>query len=437
MHRSADETTPAAPAEKWLWLTIVVLGAVFFVKEHDLRVSQYEQYAPWAASSEATPSGGNVAKGLAVGLVALLGTYYLVRGDRPLRLGGTLSLLLAFYCAWATASVAWSIDPALTVRRLAVAAFCVIGALGIARRHAPRDLAAIAMVVMGAYLAIGVAAEAALGTFRPLSAGYRFAGTLHPNSQGFFMATFCLAAFCLARDAPRHRKWLLAAMALGFCFLLLTRSRTAMAGLALGLAAVWFVGASNRARLYGMAAAVWVICTAALTVSLLGLDVQEQALRAVMLGRQEQSEALTGRLPIWTELTRYVQQRPLTGYGYESFWTAEHIEDVSEDVQWLFREAHSAYLDAVLSVGLIGAAALLMIVLLGIYRAAAAYRAAGDPGHGFTLGLMAVGLVNAALESGIIGANFVSLLIGCGLVQLATAPRPEPAAGPAPENQGG
>ena len=40
-------------------------------------------------------------------------------------------------------------------------------------------------------------------------------------------------------------------------------------------------------------------------------------------------KSLTGRMPIWTELMRYVDRRPLTGYGYESFWTAENIEDLS------------------------------------------------------------------------------------------------------------
>ena len=34
-------------------------------------------------------------------------------------------------------------------------------------------------------------------------------------------------------------------------------------------------------------------------------------------------------MPLWTELLGYVKQRPILGYGYDSFWNARHIEDVT------------------------------------------------------------------------------------------------------------
>jgi len=138
-----------------------------------------------------------------------------------------------------------------------------------------------------------------------------------------------------------------------------------------------------------------------------------------MLGRQEESESLSGRVPIWLELTNYARARPLQGYGYEAFWTAKHIEAVSEELQWPLREAHNAYLDCTLSVGLVGAAALLLSVFLAMQRAAVGYRATGDMGFAFTLGMLAFAVVSACLESGVASPNLITLIAGSGVAMLA------------------
>jgi O-antigen ligase len=150
-----------------------------------------------------------------------------------------------------------------------------------------------------------------------------------------------------------------------------------------------------------------------------GIDVEEQFVSTAMLGREGESDALTGRLPVWNELQNYARQRLWQGYGYDSFWTPQHIEDVSEEFHWRFREAHNAYLDAALSIGIVGAATLLMIVLSGIYRTSGAYRAEGDACSGFTLGMLVFGLISAMLESGMAGTNFITLITSCGLMQTA------------------
>ena len=122
-----------------------------------------------------------------------------------------------------------------------------------------------------------------------------------------------------------------------------------------------------------------------------------------MLGRQEESEALTGRVPIWTELLGYVRARPLQGYGYESFWTAKHIEDVSDDLQWPLREAHNAYLDAVLSVGLIGVATFLAAVADRAAPRRGRVSRDGRPRLRLHLRVLVFGMVDACLESSMAG----------------------------------
>lgn len=404
-----------------LWLAIIVVGGVFFFVAHNFQVSQYERFAPWSdADGTLTAAGQNWVKGLALSAIGLLGMCLTVRRDgRPLRAAGWLPGLMLFYLAWSAASVLWSINPGLSCRRLAVLMFCVLGALGFARQFRPRDVALMAMVIAGAYLLVGVGTELALGTFRPWSPGYRFAGTVHPNTQGANLSVLCLASFCLARATTRRKAWLWTLFATGLVFLLLTKSRTSCAAFASALTALWLAGVSGRTKVLVATSAVFVICAGALAGSVFGVDADDKIAEVVMLGRQEESEALTGRLPIWTELANYIRERPLEGYGYESFWTTKHIEVISDELEWPLREAHNAYIDAILSVGLIGAATFLAVVMVGLGQAAAAFRRTADPGFALTLSLLVFGLVNACLESGNVSPNFIALMAGSGVVQLA------------------
>ena len=440
----ADDPRETPTAARWpLWLSIAVVGGAFFVVNPDLTISRQETFAPWADSADVKASGGNAVKGLALATVGLLGLFFLVRREgRRLHFAGLLALVMLFYLSWAAASMAWSDDPTMTARRLAVLAFFFLGALGIARQFSHRDLAVMAMTVTAAHLAIGLSAELALGTFRPWSAGYRFAGTLHPNTQGAYLAILCLSAFVLARssDSRGRRVWLALLVAVGLVFLLLTRSRTALAAFLLAASIVWLIRAPAARRLLAAAGAALAVFFVLLAWSLLGIDSGERLVEAAMLGRQEESELLTGRVPIWKELASHVRTHPLRGYGYESFWTVRHIEDVSSQRHWRLREAHSGYLDVVLSVGLIGAGALLLGAVLGMGRAASLYRETGHCEYGLTLGMLVYTMAASALESNVIGTSFISLVTLCGMARLAfvrpETTYPEHTEGPAPSKAG-
>ncbi|MBU4400696.1 MAG: hypothetical protein KKE86_15365, partial [Planctomycetes bacterium] len=102
----------------------------------------------------------------------------------------------------------------------------------------------------------------------------------------------------------------------------------------------------------------------------------------------------------------------------ESFWTEKHIEEVSDETQWPLREAHNAYLDSALSVGVIGTAALMLIVSLGIYLAASTFRATAAAGAALTFCLLIFAVFNAFLETGLVSPNFVTLIAGSGIAQL-------------------
>jgi hypothetical protein len=67
----------------------------------------------------------------------------------------------------------------------------------------------------------------------------------------------------------------------------------------------------------------------------------------------------------------------------------------------------------------VGASCLLLIVIIGLFNAAAQYRKNKHTYSCLTLGMLIFGLVDTFLESGMVGENFVTLLAGCGLIQMA------------------
>ncbi|MEN6452307.1 MAG: O-antigen ligase family protein [Thermoguttaceae bacterium] len=425
MNHAQPSIADPSPAHCWwLWPAVAMVAAVFFFLEHNISISQFESYSPWTDSEGSLETGHNAAKGAALLLMGLFGAHLAVRpGGRPLRVGGWLPPLVCGYWAWLMASVCWSINPDMSARRLMTLGCFLLAAIGFARHLRLRDIAVIAVGVEAAYLLLGIGAEVALGTFRPWSADYRFAGTIHPNAQGVQMGILCLALFCLARYGDRHRRrcsrppvaalWVGFAVALGF--LLLSRSRASLASLSVAIGAVWFASASARARLMAALAAGLMVTAAALVAT--NSDGGANGLMgAAMMGRQEQSEGLTGRVPLWNELAGYVHARPLQGYGYQAFWSDKHIDAISDSLDWTLRESHNGYLETALSVGLVGGVILLTVVLVGLVQAAAVYRATNDPGMAFLVGMLVFCMADACLESGV--PNFAALLVEIGLAQL-------------------
>jgi hypothetical protein len=422
-HSGAGET---GGNRRLLWLTIGLIGAVLFFKDHHLTISQIDSWAVWSVEG-ASAAGGNVYKGMALSLLAVLGLYLLRRpATRRLAADNVLAWLALGCCGWCLASIFWSGDPGRTARQGAVLIFYMIAALGIARQFTPRDLVTIVLALGAGYAAVGVGVELCLGTFQPWQGEYRFAGTVHPNVQSVQLAFLCLAASCALWGGAegRRKHWLLALLGIGVVLLLLTKSRTSCLGLLAALAAVWSVRAAARPRLL---AGLGIAAAAALTVffgSMLSEAAQDRVADVVLLGRREESAELTGRIPIWNAVAPYVDERPWTGHGYESFWTLERIEDVSNEILWQTPHSHNQYLDAVLTVGLIGAAAIAACALLGAIQAAALLRRSGDYGYALILGLLVYSLFTGATESGKLGAELEALLLGCGLAQVAFV-RPE------------
>jgi O-antigen ligase len=425
MDSVAGDTPRAGTA--MTWMLVAALTAAFFVIEH--RNSQVSLLDSFTRSPEEMAAGaaeGDPGRQLGVIAIGLLGVFLLSRREgRRWDLRGPLGWLMLGYLAWCIISIGWSIDPRLTSRHLCVLLLCSIGALGVARQVTVRETCMIALGVTTILVFNSVRVELALGTFQPFSPEYRFAGTLHPNTQSFYCATMALSAACLAHAARRGRMLLWSLCLLGVVLLALTKSRTACASCLVGMLALISLSLPWRKRVLAGAAAIWAAAAVALAGSWLGWEINSRAIDMGLAGRQEETGSLSGRTLLWAALAPYTEEHLLIGHGYDSFWGPRRIEDFSQAFEWTIPDGHCGYLDTVLDLGLIGVSLFVGIILAGIVIAAGCYRASGDAGCGFLFAVLIYWALNTMLESPLASpTSFASFIMMCCLLRLAVYREP-------------
>ncbi len=420
----ATNLTPApavVPAIRWL--TIGVIGAAFLAAEHTWLMSRLDMFSVTSDEMAISAAVGSWLRRLAFMSIAIFGIYCIFRSSgKRLRFDGLLAFLVLSYLAWCLASVLWSTEPPITIRRLAALVFCCLGALGISRQLGARDLCVLGMFIATAYIILGVCAEISLGTFQPFSSEYRFSGTVHPNTQGTYCALLCMGAACLASRSTHPKRLMIFLFLVGVTFLLLTRSRTSCGALVIALGVLWSMTLARRVKLLAAVAIGSAISIGGVVMLLAGMNVEEKLSGTLLLGRQEDARSLSGRVPLWTELTASIEERPLLGYGYGGFWTSERVGDISATLKFPVAEAHSVYLDTVLSIGLVGAVVFFGAVAVAVGRAAWRCRKNDEAAAGFILVLLIFSVASGSLES-VALTMFVTFVAACGLCRLAFVER--------------
>lgn len=420
---AAWPTALAAPEPKTLrWplvISTLVIGLGFFLAEHDINVSQAEAYTQTADEMEVAAGGGNKLRRLAFFAIATLGAGLLFRPSERLKVDPLLAGGLAILLGLAGISFLWAEDPGMCLRRLSSLICCALGAVGIARALTLRETAWLTVFVFGGLAIVGILAELRLGTFRPWANDYRFSGTVHPNTQGPALAAFCLAAFSLARGRRTGAIFLWIAFTAGLLLLLLTKSRTTTAGVLMALVATPLIEMRLQTKIGATLAAMWLGCATVWLLWCCGFNLTDDLRDALLMGRAEESDTLSGRAFIWPEVMYFASQRLLLGYGYESFWTPANIDTISSNLGWGLREAHNAYLEALLSLGVTGLAALLLVGGAALVASIRGYHATRDPAYLLPLGLTVFSLINAGCESGMVVVNLVPFVVGCCFFRLA------------------
>jgi len=442
-NHTASLREPLVRMDKLPWVTFLIITAIFFYTLHDffhtrsyldLGVDVFNPPEEEAVEIMAKFEAGQLRNAVAYTLLGLFGlvTMLLPRRNR-LALNGLFGLLMLFLVFWTFSSVLWAESPDVTVKKLAILAMMCIAVVSVSRRFSDRDLILFTFYSTGAFLAIGLTAEIALGTFQPQVAGWRFSGTCHPNSQALNTGLLFLAALYL-RNKEGKRRWYGAVAVIAFVCLVLTKSRTGIGGASLAAVLFWVLAKpwSTRTSLYCLFAVLFVIVLSYAEANLPRIE------EGSLLGRTDtdvgQVRTLTGRTDLWGATREYMTRRALLGYGYVSFWTVEHIERIAGDVGFVPSTAHSAYVDVVLSLGLVGLFLFVLVYFIGIRLTIDYYRSTGGKVYAFYGAVLIYALLHSLTESSFLFpalSTFVSLAI---LVRLGFQAPPEPsgvsAAGP-------
>jgi exopolysaccharide production protein ExoQ len=137
------------------------------------------------------------------------------------------------------------------------------------------------------------------------------------------------------------------------------------------------------------------------------------------MGRRENVSSLTGRLPLWNELWKSAEKRPLAGHGYGGFWGEKNVLKYSAIFAWHIPHAHNGYLDLMLAVGVIGAALYVTWVVATSVVAAVRFETWRDSGDLFVVCLLAFSLIHAVTESKFPGASIGAFFVMTAMAAIA------------------
>lgn len=334
--------------------------------------------------------------------------------------------------ALALASVAWSDDPDLTLRRGAALAATTAFGLYLAARFSLRSLLRLLGWALGVAAVLSLAFALllpGLGVGQGDHAGQWRGIYPHKNTLGQVMVLAALVFFLLWRDAER-RRWIPAAgLALCGALLLLSRSASAIAVLAVCAALLPLYAALRRPHGRGVPLGIAVVLAggAAAALAVANLDVV-----LALLGRES---TLTGRTLLWASAVEAVGARPWSGAGYSAFWTGwgGGSGAVWDAAGWTTPHAHNGFLDLALELGMGGVAIFLAGAAVAARRGVAALR--GTPGAAalWPLLLLAFFLVYNLTESSLLRQNSLFWVL---YVATASSALLRPAAEGAPARPG-
>ncbi|MDR5700389.1 O-antigen ligase family protein [Agromyces aerolatus] len=147
--------------------------------------------------------------------------------------------------------------------------------------------------------------------------------------------------------------------------LVLTRSATVTLVAALVVIGVAFVAWARRAG-PDRRRPVYLTAGLALVASVTALVVWWSQLTS-LLGR---SEDVTGRFEIWAGVTELAAQRPLFGWGWLGYWQpwTEPLNSLYSRHGVIYLQAHNAWLDVWLQLGILGLVAFASVVIGALWR---------------------------------------------------------------------
>jgi O-antigen ligase len=396
---------PGAPAKPAIeeqpipWFTMILLGGLLFLVGHRL---DYVAAVDWSTTFGTTADAiaeGQPRRRLGYFLLGLWGVVSIiaVKPQYKLRLSGFTPWLAVGFLLWAPMTLLWAEDFSLVSRRLVILGMVTVATVAALRQFSLRQVVLFTALSSLAYALIGLAAELAYGVFQPLSPEYRFAGTQHPNHQGMNLARLILGAFCLSKMKIAGRRLFVVIAVVALVLLVLTRSRSAFGATLIALGVFWGL---HTSPLRLMAVVLSAGAVGILALFLIQNESLSTPWQFILMGRGSgirEALTLSGRTELWQYLWTFVGERPLLGYGYNSFMSPERAAQMPASLPWGASGTHSLYLEILLGTGAIGFG-LLMGTLVGCLGRAVRWTSrVRSPAHAFLVAYIVFIIVNGVM----------------------------------------
>ena len=325
--------------------------------------------------------------------------------------------------AYAIVSAAWSQDAGLSFRSGVSLLFSTLFAFYLVSRFSREQQMQLVLLTGGCVAVFSVC----------LALGWPQYGIDHQVHEGawqglftqknvcaevmLFLLTPVLALPCRGRYGQMLRVLYLF---LGLLVILMTQSRTGWA------ATIVYLGFVFGLRLLSRFSRRDLIPLAAATVALAGAAVVATVKYfSILLLLFNRSGNFSGRSQIWAAVLTSMLKRPLTGFGFDAFWSVLHGEASSVFLAtgWVVTSAHSGFLNTGLELGAIGILLVGVTFVKALRDAALCFRP-GRPGYiDWCIGLVFLTLIYNIDERTLMATQYLPwmlYIVACtGLSQAA------------------
>jgi len=270
---------------------------------------------------------------------------------------------IALVTFWAILSVSWSAVPDIAARRLVLYIMVLIVVISFTSNFHTTTfvkvlLCATGFILINNYLGIVFLRE--LSVFEDQGRGATWRGLhSHKNTAGHTNATTTIIWFW-ASFMFKPRFFFLFVAAASAVFTYQSQSKSAWGALfVILIVSYMFATFCRQPR-----AMAKIILTLFLSLSFLLIVLTFLSTNDLVQTTTGDS-TLTGRTELWGLVLEYIYESPIVGMGFESFWligeNASALTGIGGWVDHVF-QAHNGYLDVVLTLGVVGLAALLLFL---------------------------------------------------------------------------
>jgi exopolysaccharide production protein ExoQ len=187
----------------------------------------------------------------------------------------------------------------------------------------------------------------------------------HKNALGAAMSVAIFVELYVLASAKRKPLWRFGLLGLYSALLILSRSLTSIIS-----CLIYFAGAvsylmGKRDKLVGAIVGI------SLALILLFLQISIWYNPDLLFSFLGKDPTLSGRTDLWLATISLINHKPLLGWGYMATWvpTDPEIASIHKEFHWAVPNAHNAFLDITLQLGLLGLGVLLAIIVIALRRA--------------------------------------------------------------------